>query len=66
MKNGRGKGPMSLRQIDKILKDNGYYVDRYNGSHCIYKNDENHTIIIPLSCHKQLIRRVFKENNIIV
>ena len=65
MKNGKGKGPIPLRKIDKILKSNGYYLDRYNGDHRIYKNDQGDRIVIPPSCHKLLIRREFKEKNII-
>lgn len=65
MTNGRGKGPMPMRKINKILKKNGYEIDRYSGDHRIYKNNDGNTIIIPLSCHKLLVRREFKQNNII-
>ena len=61
---GRGKGNISLRKVDKILRSNGYRIERYSGDHRIYKNDEGDTIIIPPSVHKQLIKRTFKENNI--
>lgn len=65
MKNGKGKGPMSLRKIDKILRKNGYHLDRYSGDHRIYKNEEGTMINIPPSCHKLLVRREFKEKNIV-
>lgn len=61
----RGKGSIPLRKIQRMLKDNGYRLDRVN-DHFIYKNDsKNDTFILPRSCHDLLIRRMFKEHGIV-
>ena len=61
---GHGKGSMSYREVDKILKNNGYKIIRCNG-HKIYGNDGGNTISIPKTCCTYLVKRVFKENNIV-
>lgn len=58
----KSKGAMSKRNIDKILRKNGYQIIRCNG-HWIYSNGTN-TIAIPKSLCTPLIQRLFKENNI--
>jgi predicted RNA binding protein YcfA (HicA-like mRNA interferase family) len=56
----------SSKEINTILKSNGYICTRIN-KHNIYKNTEGNTITIPRSINPNplLIRRLFKENNII-
>jgi predicted RNA binding protein YcfA (HicA-like mRNA interferase family) len=51
------------RELKKILSDNGYYFQRVNGSHRIYKNDNNETITIAFNkCNKakMLMTRIIK------
>lgn len=60
-----GKGTIPMRQIERTLKDNGYTYVRFNG-HYIWKGEEGNTIAIPKTCCTPLIKRVFKENNIII
>lgn len=58
---------LSLKQVKRILKDNGFSILRITGSHLIFARDGKH-ISIPHKSdpNKMLVRRVFKENNIIV
>ena len=60
---GYGKGAIPIRNVEKILKKNGYRYVRDNG-HRIYKNEKGNIIAIPMSCCTYLIMRVFKENGI--
>lgn len=53
-----------FRKIDKVLKANGFVVDRYSGDHVIYKRDEKHISIPRPSCNGLILQRLFKENNI--
>jgi predicted RNA binding protein YcfA (HicA-like mRNA interferase family) len=54
------------REFIKIIEKNGYYYSRNNGSHSIYKNDVGNHISIPKSMNICIIRRLIKENNLIV
>ena len=60
---------LSFRDVDRILKRNGYWVERMGStSHVVYSNGTN-TISIPgrgsgKDVNAMLIRRIFKENNI--
>lgn len=60
--NSRGKGKISLKEIQRLLRLNGYKLDR-QGKHFIYKKD-NDTFILPRSTHDMVIRRMFKEHGI--
>lgn len=60
MSHGEG---YALKDVRRILKNNGYTYDRFNG-HYIYKSSTGNTIAIPRSCCRPLIQRVFKENGI--
>lgn len=57
------QGKYSMKKIDRILKDNGYRLDRKKGDHFIYKNDK-YTISIPMSRNDLILRREFKRCNI--
>lgn len=48
----------------KILKANGYYYSRNNGSHSIYLNKEGRHISIPYKIANVIARRLIKENNL--
>ena len=63
--NGKGRGSMSIRKINKILRDNGWRLVRKT-PHYIYKKDgEELEIAIPRSCHNDIIRRLFKKHGIV-
>ena len=50
------------REINHILKNNGYKFHHQNGSHAIYKNDKGRHITIGLcKCNKMVMQRLIKE-----
>ena len=54
---------ISVREMQNILKENGYEYVRQKGSHQVWKNEEN-TISIPVVQLKSVIaNRILKENN---
>ena len=53
------KGKFSMRKIDRVLKENGYILDRQRGDHFIYKN-ERFTISIPMSRNDLILKKEFK------
>lgn len=53
------------KEFIKIVKKNGYYCARYNGSHAIYVNDEGRHISIPRNLECVIALRLIKENNLI-
>lgn len=52
------------RKIDKVLRDNGFSIDRKKGDHVIYKRGENHISIPCSNCNGIMLQRLFKENDI--
>lgn len=53
------------REIHRIMKKNGFYLDHYTGSHAIYKNDKGRHISVGLcKCNGMIMRRLIKENNL--
>lgn len=54
----------SYRKIHKVLKANGFEMDRYNGDHVIYKRNEKHIAIPRPDCNGLILQRLFKENDI--
>ena len=58
----KGKGIISLREVNKILKKKGYEYMRNNG-HQIWGNGEN-TIVVPTSCKRFTIEQQFRKYNI--
>ncbi len=65
------KKSFNINEIKKIMKQNGYVVDRTTGSHVIYKKD-NDSISLPINkggskkIHKYTINSEFKKHNIVV
>lgn len=53
------------RELIKIVKLNGFYYDRHNGSHAIYVNDRGRHISIPKNLECVIARRLIKENNLV-
>lgn len=55
------------REIQKLLKKNGYKLVRQSGSHSIYENDEGQHLTIKLTHHNSIIfQRLVKENNLTI
>lgn len=52
------------REFIKIVKKNGFYYNRCNGSHSIYINDCGNHISIPKNLECVIARRLIKENNL--
>ena len=53
------------RTFIKILRNNNYIMDRYNGSHKVYTNGVN-TISVPKKINKMIAIRLIKENGLAV
>ena len=51
------------REFERLLRRNGYKLDRVNGSHYIYTNVSNSISIKP-KINKMVARRLIKENNL--
>jgi len=63
---------VSKREILKIMRRNGYYIDRVNGSHHIFKNDSRQdSLSISFNqgknngCNGVIWKRLKKEHDII-
>lgn len=53
------------RDIQRILKNNGYTFERQKGSHCIYKNERNEHLTVTVDrCNKMVFQRLIKEHNL--
>ena len=54
------------REFIKIAEFNGFYYDRHNGDHAIYRNAKNgRHISIPKNLECVIARRLIKENNLV-
>lgn len=50
------------KDVKRILRKNGWFIDRYNGSHIIYSNDNNeHLMITSRGCNKIIFQRLIKK-----
>ena len=56
----------SKREFDKVLRQNGFHYVRNSGSHSIYINGRGRHISVPPSMNMCVIRRLIRENNLIV
>ena len=56
------------RTVDKMLKANGYerVPSRGKGSHTIYRNRNNRTISVPMSCNAMVMKRLVKEYSLAI
>lgn len=65
------KKSFNVNEIKKIMKKNGYAIDRITGSHVIYRKGDD-SISLPINkgssqkIHKYTINSEFKKHNIIV
>lgn len=48
----------------KMIKMNGFYYIRNNGSHSIYINNAGYHMSIPYKLNSVIARRLIKENNL--
>lgn len=54
----------SLREFEKILKKNGFYLDR-TSKHKVYKHKDGRTVALSCtSLNKVVCQRLIKENNL--
>lgn len=66
----KGVGMSSLKQWSereaiKIMRKNGYKIDRFSGDHKIFKNEAGNLISLPVGePNKMLMRRLIKENRL--
>lgn len=56
---------INARNVDRMLRDNGYALSRCNG-HRIYTKSGCKSIAIPRSLNKMIVKRLIKENNLII
>lgn len=55
------------RDIQRILKDNGWIFHHQRGGHVIYKNNNGEHLTIAISkCNKMITQRLIKQYNLIV
>lgn len=52
------------KEFVRLLKKNGYWLDRQSGSHSIYLNNKGRHISIPQTLVCVIARRLIKENNL--
>lgn len=52
------------KEFIKIVKSNGFKLNRMNGDHYIYVNDNGKHISIPQKLACVIARRLIKENNL--
>ena len=50
------------RDIERILKNNGWKIHHQSGGHIVYKNGRNeHLTITANGCNKMIMRRLIKQ-----
>ena len=54
------------REVRNILKTNGYRIEGWNGSHAIYKKDNNTIVIGTSNNNSAVFNRIIKENNLVI
>lgn len=52
------------REVKSIMRANGYTIDRWNGSHAIYKNGSRTVVIGFANCNSAVFHRIIKEYNL--
>lgn len=53
-------------EIVKLLIVNDFVLDRYNGSHSIFKHFDGRVVSLPRSMNPCIINRIIKENNLTI
>lgn len=55
----------SKRDVEKILRKNGWTLHHCKGSHKIYRNEKGqHLTVIPTRCNRMIMQRLIKEYNL--
>lgn len=61
----RTKRQWTLKEAERIFNQNGY-VRKRHGEHWVYVNDSGNHIAIPKNPNPMIMRRLIKENNLVV
>lgn len=59
-----GKRDINMREFDRKMRQKGFWVDRYNGSHQIYKNSDGKIVPVPIHLNFMMAKRLIKENKL--
>lgn len=51
-------------QFERLLKKNGYWIDRHNGGHNIFINSRGKHISVPVKLVSVIANRLIRENNL--
>lgn len=54
-----------FREAEKVLRNNGFKLERINGSHHYYVKDDGKKVTINLKLNRMVWQRIKKENNLI-
>ena len=54
----------SFREVDRLLRENGYVKVRSRGGHTIYESTKGNVISIPHNPNAMIMRRLIKENGL--
>ena len=60
----RGLKQWTHKEFCKVLRDNGFHLKKFNGSHAIYLNDRGKHISVPFHLNPCIALRLIKENNL--
>ena len=60
------KRQWAFREMDRLLKNNGYVRSRSNGGHTIYVSAKGNAVAIPHNPNAMIMRRLIKENGLSV
>lgn len=56
----------SILEFKKVLRNNGYSLNRVTGSHEIWKKENNSIVVTTGRINKMVARKIIKENNLII
>ena len=54
----------NTKELERLLKKNGYALVRYSGSHKIWGKEGFNCISVPQSLNAMVVRRLIKSNNL--
>ena len=54
----------SFKEFCKLLRKNGYELNRSKGDHFVYKNSER-TVVVNKNLNRMVCQRLIKENNLV-
>jgi predicted RNA binding protein YcfA (HicA-like mRNA interferase family) len=53
-----------IKEFKNILKQNGFKLDRMNGSHSVFVHSDGRHISVPIEIIGPMAKRLIKENNL--